>query len=254
MDIVCREIPGAPFRQTVDTLKSGSPTNPVTGIVTTMFPTVEVIEESAKTGANMIIAHEPTFYNHTDDPDWVHQNTVVDRKKQILESHNITVWRFHDYWHSYKPDGIRQGVLKATGWLPYAPEGKAVLQLPPTRLAEIASHLKESLGIRHLRMIGEPDQVCRKVVLLPGSAGGQVQVSFCEKEKPDLLIVGELQEWETAEYIRDARLTGTDISLLVLGHALSEEAGMAWLRDWLEPRFPELKIRHIASGDPFSWI
>ena len=33
----------------------------VTGIVTTMFPTIEVIERTAKAGANFIIAHETPF-------------------------------------------------------------------------------------------------------------------------------------------------------------------------------------------------
>jgi putative NIF3 family GTP cyclohydrolase 1 type 2 len=33
----------------------------VSGIVTTMFPTIEVIEKTAKVGANFIIAHETPF-------------------------------------------------------------------------------------------------------------------------------------------------------------------------------------------------
>ena len=44
---------------------------------------------------------------------------------------------------------------------------------------------------------------------MPGAASGQTQVSFIEKEKPDIMVVGELREWETAEYIRDARLLGS---------------------------------------------
>ena len=46
MDIILKEIPGAPFQQTVDTLKSGTPDQKVNGIVTTMFPTVDVIKKS----------------------------------------------------------------------------------------------------------------------------------------------------------------------------------------------------------------
>src|SRR4051794_35654968 len=65
IDIILKEIPGAPFKQTVDTIKSGSTDQKVTGIVTTMFATVEVIKQAAQLNANFIIAHEPTFYNHT---------------------------------------------------------------------------------------------------------------------------------------------------------------------------------------------
>src|SRR5687768_1119602 len=67
MDLFIKEVPGAPFSQTVDTLKSGSRDIKVTGIVTTMFATVEVIRKAIALNAQLIIAHEPTFYNHLDD-------------------------------------------------------------------------------------------------------------------------------------------------------------------------------------------
>jgi hypothetical protein len=41
IDIILKEIPGAPFTTTVDQLRSGSMDQEVTGIVTTMFPTIE---------------------------------------------------------------------------------------------------------------------------------------------------------------------------------------------------------------------
>ena len=103
INIILKEIPGAPFAQTVDTIKSGSADQQVTGIVTTMFSTIKVIEEAAKLNANFIIAHEPTFYNHTDDINWVANNEIVKKKQDLLQQHNITVWRFHDYWHACRP-------------------------------------------------------------------------------------------------------------------------------------------------------
>jgi hypothetical protein len=56
IDLILKSIPGAPFKQTVDTIKAGSGNQTVTGIVTTMFATIEVIEKAAKAGANFIIA------------------------------------------------------------------------------------------------------------------------------------------------------------------------------------------------------
>jgi hypothetical protein len=69
-----------------------------------------------------------------------------------------------------------------------------------------------------------------------------------------LLIVGELNEWETAEYIRDFRYQGGKTSLVVLGHSVSEEPGMQWLLPWLQPKAPGVKITHVPSGDPFNWV
>lgn len=56
IDMILKEIPGAPFPKTVDTLKSGDGKQVVTGIVTTMFATVDVIRRTASLGANFIIA------------------------------------------------------------------------------------------------------------------------------------------------------------------------------------------------------
>jgi putative NIF3 family GTP cyclohydrolase 1 type 2 len=254
INIILKDIPGAPFPQTVDTLKSGSGDQVVSGIVTTMFATIAVIEQAIKLKANFIIAHEPTFYNHTDDTNWVQNNEIVKRKQALLQQNNITVWRFHDYWHAHKPDGIRYGVLRDAGWLGYFQQGSSVIQVPAISLKDLADHLKSSLGISHLRIIGDLSQSCQRLAILPGAAGGQAQISLVEKEKPDVLIVGEVHEWETAEYIRDTRLSGGKTSLIVLGHAVSEEPGMNWLVEWLQPKIPGLKITHVASQDPFTWL
>jgi putative NIF3 family GTP cyclohydrolase 1 type 2 len=251
IDLVLKEIPGAPFKETVDTLKSGSRDQRVTGIVTTMFPTVQVIEEAAKRKANFIIAHEPTFYNHLDDVNWVPQNSVVKQKQELLKRHQMAVWRFHDYWHAHRPDGVRYGVLKKTGWLQYYKPDSPLLEIPSVKLQDLTNTLKQSLGIDHLRVIGDPAQVCARIALMPGAAGGQRQIAVVEKEKPDVLIVGEVHEWETAEYIRDARQLGAKTALIVLGHSVSEEPGMEWLVEWLQPKLPGITVTHIASGNPF---
>jgi hypothetical protein len=50
-----------------------------------------------------------------------------------------------------------------------------------------------------------------------------------------------------------ARCTGAGTALIVLGHAISEEAGMAYLAEWLRARVPDVPITHVPAGDPF-WV
>lgn len=254
INLILKEIPGAPFKDTVDSLKSGSADQNVTGIVTTMFATIEVIKKVAALNANFIIAHEPTFYNHTDDTSWTGDNNVVQQKQQLLKEHGIAVWRFHDQWHAHRPDGITYGVLKRINWLRYNESAEKVFKIPAATVQKIAEHLKTSLAIEHVRIIGDLSASVEKIALLPGAWGGQNQISTAEKEKPDLLIVGEVHEWETAEYIRDAQLLGSKISLIVLGHSVSEEPGMEWLVDWLQPKLEAIEVTHIASQNPFTWV
>jgi putative NIF3 family GTP cyclohydrolase 1 type 2 len=254
MDIVLKDVPGAPFKQTVDTLKSGRPDQEVTGIITTMFATIDIINLAIKNKANFIIAHEPSFYNHLDDTKWVTPNDILKQKQALLEKHQIVIWRFHDYCHALRPDAVSYGVAKKANWLPYYKTGEVMLKLPPIKLQNLVQHLKTSLGISKLRIIGDLSQTCERIALLPGAWGGQRQVSTTEEQKPDVLIVGEIHEWETGEYIRDARSFGSKTSLVILGHCVSEEPGMEYLVEWLTPRLPGVNIKHIASGDPFVFV
>ena len=255
MDRILADIPGAPFTTTVDTVKSGNPEQPLKGIVTTMFATNEVITGAIKQGANFIIAHEPTFYNHLDEVDWLEGDKVYAFKKSLLEGHGIVVWRFHDYWHSFRPDGILMGVLTSMGWDKYynagAPE---IVTVPEITLGEIVAKAKKAMGIDKMKMIGDLSAKCQRIVVMPGAAGGRRQISDIRKYQPDVLICGELNEWETSEYVRDARYQGQKVSLLVLGHAVSEEPGMEALVPWLNARLPGVPVKHIASGDALTVV
>ena len=254
MDLILKEGGLSHRTDTVDTLKFGKPDQIVSGIVTTMFPTISVIEQAARLKANFIMAHEPSYYNHRDDTSWVQNNDVLQQKQELLQKHGMVIWRFHDYCHALRPDAVSYGVAKKAGWLSYYKTSEIMLTIPPASVQQLATHLKKSLGIDHLRVIGNLQQRCERVALLPGAWGGQRQVSAAITHKPDVLVVGEVAEWETAEFVRDANLLGKKISLIVLGHSVSEEPGMEWMVEWLKPKLPNIKITHIASGNPFTWI
>jgi putative NIF3 family GTP cyclohydrolase 1 type 2 len=250
IDLIIAAIPGAPFKQTVDTIKAGDVNREVSGIVTTMFATVDVIRQAAALGANFIIAHEPTFYNHTDDTGWLADDEVFRYKMDLLNKHKIVVWRNHDYIHSHKPDGVVTGVLQALDWIPYQHAVNPwLINIPPASLQSVINHCKSRLHISRVQYIGDMSDQCKRVVMIPGAAGGRVHITAIQKEKPDLFICGEINEWETSEYIRDLRDSGSTTSLLILGHSLSEEPGSEWLMKWLQLKLPSVKITHVPSGD-----
>jgi putative NIF3 family GTP cyclohydrolase 1 type 2 len=217
-----------------------------------MFTTVDVVRRTAALGANFIIAHEPTFYNHLDDTSWLESDPVFQFKRDLLKKNGIAVWRFHDYWHTHKPDGVLMGVIEKFGWKKYYDPGNPQMIVHPgITLGDVVSTGKKGLGIRQVRMIGDPKQICKRIALLPGAAGGTAQIKLLQREKPDVLIVGEVHEWETAEYVRDAQAMGTPMSLIVLGHSESEEPGMEWLVPWLQPKVGAIKVTNVPSHNPF---
>ena len=100
---------GVPWqKETVDTFKAGDPDTKVTGIAVTMMATFDVLQRAAASGANLIITHEPTFYNHLDDLKEIPQkenDPVLAEKLAFIKEHHLAVWRFHDHWHKRTPDG-----------------------------------------------------------------------------------------------------------------------------------------------------
>ncbi|HTE02194.1 MAG TPA: Nif3-like dinuclear metal center hexameric protein [Mucilaginibacter sp.] len=255
MDLFISQIPGAPFANTVDTLKSGSPDIVVTGIVTTMFATIDVIRKAIDLGANFIIAHEPTFYNHSDDSSWLKNDDVYQYKADLLKQHNIAVWRNHDYIHTLKPDGVTKGVLAQLEWQKYADKDVPnILTFPAITVNDLVNHAKEKLHIEKVRFIGDPAKTCTRVLFMPGAPGGQRHIQAIGKVKPEVLICGELQEWETAEYVRDARAKGDNLTLVVLGHIASEEPGSVFMRDWLNEKVPSVKTTHLYCGNSLGFL
>ncbi|MDB5022717.1 MAG: hypothetical protein JWP78_472 [Mucilaginibacter sp.] len=255
MDLFIKQVPGAPFPNTVDTLKAGRPDTVVTGIVTAMFATIDVIRKAIELGANFIIAHEPTFYNHVDGTDWLKNDDVYQYKIDLLNKHNIAVWRNHDTIHTLKPDGVTKGVLEQLEWQQYAGHDiPNILTFPATSLKDLIAHAKEKLHIEMVRYIGDPAQGCTKVLFMPGAAGGTRQIQSIGKIKPDVMICGEIQEWETAEYVRDARAKGDNISLVVLGHIASEEPGSEFMLQWLKQYVPTINATHVNCGNSLSFL
>jgi putative NIF3 family GTP cyclohydrolase 1 type 2 len=255
IDLFMKQVPGAPFPNTVDTLKSGSPDTVVTGIVTTMFATIDVIRKAIDLGANFIIVHEPTFYNHVDATEWIKDDDVLQYKIDLLNKHNIAVWRNHDTIHQLKPDGVTKGVLEQLEWQQYAGEDiPNILTFPSTSVKDLVVHAKDKLRIEKVRFIGDPSQICTKVLFMPGAPGGTRQIQAIGKVKPDILFCGEIAEWETAEYVRDARAKGDNISLVVLGHIASEEPGSAFMLQWLKDNVPLVKATHIYCENSLSFM
>ncbi len=249
IDDILSQVAGAPFDGSVDTVKSGDPETEVTGIVSTFMATHLVLQRAVEVGANFVISHEPTFYNHLDETDWLADDPVYAAKRAYLEEHNLVVWRFHDHWHAYQPDGIYTGVLGQLGWADLA--DRAFVTLPePLTFGELIHHVTKSLGIESPRVIGDPAMPVQTVGLLVGAPGGRAQISLLPHV--NALIAGEVAEWETTEWVRDSITQGAPKGLIVAGHQRTEEAGMAYLAQWLRERQPSIPIWSVSSGDPFG--
>lgn len=243
-----------PPPNTVDTIKGGDPNTVVTGIVTTFLDTYQVLEKAVADNKNFIITHEPTFYNHPDDMTVLGDDPVQAQKLAYIKEHHLVVWRFHDTWHLRQPDGILEGVIDEFGWKPYQSAADPHLfTIPPTTLTQLAASLRAKAGSHLMRVIGDPNMPLTQVALLPGAAGLTRQVKMLERDDVQVLVAGEAAEWETVEYARDATAQGRHKALILLGHEVSEEAGMRYCAQWLKDVLPGVPIEYIRAGEPY-WM
>jgi putative NIF3 family GTP cyclohydrolase 1 type 2 len=247
---------GIPWNSdTVDTFKAGNPDTPVTGIAVTMMSTLDVLKRAAAGGNNLIITHEPTFFDHMDKPVDLPQgesDPVLTEKRAFIQQHSLVIWRFHDHWHARKPDGIEAGMVHALGWEKYQdPANQYLFTLPRISLEQVAADIKSRLGIHVVRVVGDPNLPLTRVALSPGSAGFGHETEALEMPDVELLIIGETREWETVEYVSDAITEGKHKALIILGHIPSEQAGMEECTRWLKGFITEVPINFVPAAEPF---
>jgi putative NIF3 family GTP cyclohydrolase 1 type 2 len=240
---------------TVDTLKGGDPSTPVTGIVTTFMDTMAVLQEAVRRGDNLIITHEPTFYNHRDETTAFRNDPVYKEKIAYIEQHHLVVYRLHDQIHADPAgDHILAGVYEAFGWekYPHGPGriGQYFATIPPTTLLQLAQTLQQRFQAETMRVEGDPGLAITHVALVPGAAGLEKQVAALNQPQVDVLIAGESAEWEGVEYVRDAVAQGRKKGLILLGHEVSEEPGMEQCAKELREVFPGMRVDHIVAGQP----
>jgi putative NIF3 family GTP cyclohydrolase 1 type 2 len=241
---------------TVDTFKAGDPSTPVSGIAVTMMATLDVIERAAASGKNLVITHEPTFYSHLDKTsDLEAQNdAVLAAKEAFIHEHHMVVWRFHDHWHRRHPDGIQTGMTHALGWEEFQNAKEPHLfTLPPTTLSVLAESVESKLGIVAMRVVGDPNMKLTKVALMPGAAGSVPQIRMLERDDVEALLIGEVPEWETVEYVADAATEHKHKALILLTHIPSEQAGMEECTRWLKTFISEVPIEFVPTRQPF-WL
>jgi hypothetical protein len=71
----------------------------------------------------------------------------------------------------------------------------------------------------------------------------------------DVLIPGEIIEWDVLSYIRDAVAFGKNKACMNIGHFNMEELGMRYAADWITELVEEqVPVHYIPTGDIFRFV
>ena len=247
---------------TVDAFKAGDPSTVVSGIVTTSLATLDVMRRTVKAGANMIISSGPTFYSRADLPTPPagrgratatppSPDPVFAAKNEFIRTNNLVVWRFSEHWRLRTPNPFTTGLIDALEWTRYRTTGNPLtVTVPSTTLDRLVEDVNGKLNARGgIRIVGNRQLRVRRIGFLPGSV--PIQTTLNLLPQVDALIAGEIREWESSEYARDAVSEGLPRSLILLGRTLSEDPGMKACAQWLETIVSDVRCRWMPAGDPY---
>lgn len=256
--------------KTRDKILYGNPNQECTGIVTTIYASVDVIRKAHELGANFIIAHEALLWNRGDKQDWLieSQNKTYLEKKKLLDEYNICVWRFHDYIHSGIPykdgyiDGIFYGLAQVTGWdnaiISEDLSGALYLECEPTTVKAIAEQIKKTWNISSMKAIGNMNAKVEKILVCGHvNEGGDSNslIKRIDKENINLLLPLELIDFTLTEYIKDSGQLGFDRAILAPGHFNLEEPGMKYILNYIDDALGKhIDTHFVQAGDMYTYM
>ncbi len=245
-----------------DGFKCGDPATPVKGIATTAMATVDVLRRAHQAGANLVLTYEPTFFGRPDGPLQAPQtgrgpvgispgDPVYQAKRDFIEKNGIVVFRLRDHWQAKKQDDMVAGLAKSLGWSKYRVKSDdALYDIPPASARKLVAAVREKLNLRGgLRAVGNPDARIRRVLLHPGVMTAQTM--WQRYADADLVLAGEVREWENTFFAADLLSAGENHGLVTIGRIVSEDPGMGECAAWLKDVVKEVPSRWIRVSDPY---
>jgi putative NIF3 family GTP cyclohydrolase 1 type 2 len=178
------------------------------------------------------------------DPIYAGKNAFIDKNK-------LVIFRLTEHWNMRKPDPRAQGLAALMGWTKYkAGDDGLHYDVPAMTLDALASQLKKALGTRGgIRAIGDPATKIQKIGLLPGYT--QIQASVAMLPNVDVIVAGEVQEWESATYAQDVVFAGVKKGFISIGRVVNEAPGMEVCAGWLKSIVSEVPVKFVSAGDPY---
>ena len=237
--------------RTCDTVKAGNAENEIKKVAVSMFATPDVVRAAGEWGANFLIVHEPTYYNHMDRE---YDHELAYRKKEFIEKSGMTIFRFHDYAHAMSPDLICEGNLKYLGLKGEFKKGSNfainnfLLENDMTAL-ELAALIEEKIGIKNVRIAGDINTKGRRISCCFGTPGHLED----EIKTNDFVLAGEICEWFFGEMARDYSQLGESKAAIVMGHIGSERSGMKLLAEKLGEKHPEFETKYFECGEVYQY-
>jgi len=251
----------------------GDPESQITGVVTTYFPSLDVLRQAVQRGSNVIICrehplfsrgeHSPLYFRQGPVPakEAIDSDVVFQNKLSFIQENHLVLIRLMDNWDARPNSTQLKALAHAIGWEKYHQPSSIHLhewdprnvhfKVPEMTLDGLGHSLAKKLNNDVVRVVGRKTAMVRNVALMPGMVlVSDVERIFTEA-KPDVLICGDVVEWEVGPYFQDLVTAKMAEGLILLGMEATEEPGCAEMASWLGDLVGGVPVAWISSGQPF---
>lgn len=246
----------------VDGIMAGDPEAEVRGVAVTWLPNLDILQRAAQKNLNFVIAHEPVYYYHpymypygdsyhvpAGDLESKKATPPAQAKIQVIQQHNLVVYRLHDGWDQFPTHGMGYALAETLGWSDRRIANQYIYEVGPITLHDLAAHVARRLGKPGIRYVGDPARIVHKITLDWGSPGAIDIILRALAHGCDASVTGEVVEWRDIEFARDA-----GVALITGGHHATETPGMMSFYHWFRPQWPGLQVEFIDAGDPDRFL
>jgi len=237
----------------IDVFLYGDPNTRLNNVAVTMMATQDVLEKAVEKDCNLIITHEPLFYNHHNQIGNLEHDIVYKAKVEYLRNNQLCIFHLHDNLHHAKMDYIAVGMMEKLNWGKYRTDDTYKrFRMADVKLKQILGDLEEYLDAATIKYIGNKEYSYENVFVSWGFMMMDNAIDLINQYESSVLITGETHEWEFAEYVYDANQMGLNKSLIMTGHVASEESGVEYFCGYLQKKIPSLSISYLKTGDLFK--
>jgi putative NIF3 family GTP cyclohydrolase 1 type 2 len=245
--------------KTEDRIIIGDPEKEICRCAVTWISSLSACQKALAAGADLLITHEPTFYDKWDkaSPD---NPEIVQRKRKLIENSGMVVLRLHDTWDSFPDLGVPWAWARFLGLGDnpaqcFAPQpANSVLpdkRSPPTMFRYDISPLPALefawqiaaktalLGEPVVQFIGPPDSAVSRIGIGTGCICSPRM--FMELGADCSIVCDDgTSYWRWLQLAEDA-----GHPVVRVNHGTAEEPGMMTLARHIQELFPELYVQYL---------
>jgi len=240
--------------ETVDRVIVGDPEKEAARCAVTWIPSFNAIRTAVELGVDLLVCHEPTFWDHRDDrPE---NNPRSAEKLRYIEENDLVILRNHDCWDRWPDIGIPWAWGKFLDFEgPPAEFGADGYQhrhdIEPVALDEFASRVAAKcteIGEPMVQVTGDGSQMVSKIGV--GTGCGCSIDAYLEMGCDCSIVCDDGScYWSVIQMSQDL-----GHAVVRVNHGTSEEPGMVTLTRYINENLDGIAAELIPHGSTFRLV